>query len=78
MWKFVSRFDLWSRAVWCSYILFGCIMYLTGTLSANTTYAMQMFLCVMLCAPGFCKPLRRWLEQPRREELRLLGRLFIA
>lgn len=78
MWKLVSRFDLWSRAAWCSYLLVGCIMYLTGNLNADTIFAVQMLLSVMLCAPGFCKPLRRWLEQPRAELLRLQGRLFIA
>ena len=78
MFKLVPRLNLWVRAVWCSYLLFGCIAYLTGNLNADTTFAAQMFLSIMLCAPGFCKPLRRWLSQPRLEELRITGRLFTA
>ncbi|MNG18250.1 hypothetical protein D3C84_1022990 [compost metagenome] len=78
MWKLVPRFDLWSRFAWCSYLLLGCILYLTSNLDSDVIVCAQLFLSVMLCAPGFCKPLRRWLERPRTEELRLLGRLFVA
>lgn len=78
MFKFVSRHDLWNRAVWCLYFLLGGILYFTGNMNANTILAAQILLTGAMCAPGFCAPLRRYLDQPRNAVLQLTGRLFTA
>lgn len=78
MLKFTSRHALWSRTIWTLYVLIGITLFLTDTLSQGTTVWAQVFLYAGLSLPSYNKRVERWLDTPRREILRMQGRIFTA
>lgn len=78
MFKLTPRYKLWNMSVWFFYCVLGGLLFATDTLSKETTAFAQVALYFFLSLPGFYRRLDTWLNQPRVEELRLLGRLFTA